>query len=98
MMPKELISAGWVQKPCVFLLPESSPNAQMCEHCEGPFSWWKNGRSHCMFCGYFFHRNNSCSRKLQVEGEFFRQRICSKCHYYRVTAGSKLRAGTELAS
>ena len=44
-----------------------------------------------MFCGYLFHRNG-CTRKIHVESEFFKQRICSKCHYYR-SSEPKLKAG-----
>ena len=92
-MPKELVPAGWVRTPCAFLLPESSPDAAVCRECEGDFSWWGGSRRrHCMFCGYLFHRQG-CTRKVQVEGEFFRQRICSKCDYYRTTAQQKLQEG-----
>lgn len=50
-----------------------------------------------MFCGYLFHRS-PCTRKIQVEGQFFRQRICSKCYYYRNTAADKLKAGKRQAT
>lgn len=92
-MPKELIPAGWVLKPCLFLLSPKCGGAEVCGECEGEFSWLgKTSKRHCMFCGYFFHRDR-CTRKVEVEGEFFKQRICSRCHYYRCTAENKLKAG-----
>lgn len=94
-MPKELIPAGWVQKPCLFLLPLRSSNAEMCAECDGEFSWLgKNSKRYCVFCGYFFHRNG-CTQKVQVEGEFFRQRICLSCYTYR-TIAEKLEAGANI--
>lgn len=99
VMPKELIPAGWVKAPCTFLLRPTGDRAELCGACEGEFGgWWaSNSRRHCRFCGYLFHRQG-CTHKIQLEGEFFRQRICSKCHYYRSTAQLKLQEGVFLAS
>jgi hypothetical protein len=91
-MPKELVPGGWVKKPCTFLVPPDSSNAAVCGECEGRFGWWRNSKRHCMFCGDLFHKQG-CTRKVQVEGEFFRQRICSRCDYYRSTAQHKLQDG-----
>ncbi len=89
-MPKELIPADWVQKPCPFLLPPDSPAALSCGDCEGEFSMWS--RRHCMFCGHVFH-SSQCTQKIKLEGEFFKQRICRKCHYYRESASHHLKIG-----
>ena len=96
-MPKVLIPAGWLQKPCRFLVSPKSPSAAQCEECEGEFSWLgKRSRRHCMFCGYLYH-SQPCTSKIQVEGEFFKQRICSRCSYYRNTAQEKLETGKPLS-
>lgn len=94
-MPKELIPAGWVRRPCPFVLPPSAAGAELCGGCEGEFGWWGQGKRHCVFCGYLFHRQG-CTHKVQVQGEFFKQIICSRCHYYRSTAQQKLQEGQYL--
>lgn len=90
-MPKQLIPAGWLEKPCRFLCHESS--TATCGSCEGEFGLL-NGRRHCSFCGHIFHRRQ-CTRKVHVDGLFFRRRICSKCDYYRNVAAEKLKRGEE---
>jgi len=93
-MPKKLIPSGWVGAPCQYLLPVDSTAAANCGECGEEFTLW-NGRRHCMFCGYIFHRN-SCTSKVPVAGQFFRQRICTSCQYYRTTAGALLSQGKAL--
>ena len=88
-MPKHLIPAGWVEKPCRFFSHEST--ASTCGSCEGEFGLL-NGRRHCSFCGHVFHRRQ-CTRKLHVDGLFFRRRICQNCDYYRNVASEKLKQG-----
>lgn len=78
-MPKQLIPAGWIEKPCRFFSPTSA--ADVCNLCDGLFSFW-NGSRHCYFCGNVFHRKQ-CSSKCNVEGFFFRRRICNNCEYYK---------------
>ena len=95
-MPKKLIPPGWVENPCKYLLPTDSPSATHCGECGEEFSLW-NGRRHCMFCGYIFHRN-SCTSKVHTPGQFFRQRICLSCLYYKRTAASLLSQGKEKES
>ena len=88
-MPKHLIPAGWLEQPCQFLCHEST--ASTCGFCEEEFSFW-NGARHCHFCGHLFHRRH-CTSKIQVEGLFFRRRICPRCEYYRYNAAEKLKRG-----
>ena len=87
-MPKRLVSEGWVKKPCLYHLPAGA--ARVCTWCQEPFSFW-NGRHHCAFCGYVFHRSE-CTRKCSIEGEFFKRRICVYCDQYRAYE-AKLRTG-----
>lgn len=89
-MPKHLIPAGWLENPCQFLCHEST--ASTCGFCEEEFSFW-NGARHCQFCGHLFHRRH-CTSKIQVDGVFFRRRICPRCEYYRNIAAEKLKRGT----
>ena len=87
-MPKRLVSEGWVKKPCLYRLPAGA--ARVCTWCQEPFTFW-NGRHHCAFCGYVFHRSE-CTRKCSIEGEFFKRRICVYCDQYRAYE-AKLRTG-----
>lgn len=92
-MPKRLVSEGWVKKPCLYRLPAGA--ARVCTWCQEPFSFW-NGRHHCAFCGYVFHRSE-CTRKCSIEGEFFKRRICVYCDQYRAYE-AKLRTGKIISS
>lgn len=87
-MPKRLVSEGWVKKPCLYRLPAGA--TRVCTWCQEPFTFW-NGRHHCAFCGYVFHRSE-CTRKCSIEGEFFKRRICVYCDQYRAYE-AKLRTG-----
>ena len=83
------VEANWADKPCLFRLP--SENADVCGHCEKSFTFW-NGRRHCEFCGYLFHRVG-CIRKCKMDGEFFSRSICVRCEFYRNVAARTLREG-----
>lgn len=91
-MPKQLIPAGWVEKPCRYFNHEST--ASSCGFCHGDFAFW-NGRQHCHFCGHQFHRRR-CSRRIRVDGWFSRRRICPSCDYYRNVAREALMQGLSL--
>lgn len=88
-MPKLLVPSGWVEKPCRYFCHEST--ASSCGFCEEEFGFW-NGRRHCHFCGHMFHRRQ-CTKKIQLDGLFFRRRICPNCDYYRNVAAEKLKKG-----
>ena len=89
-MPKQLVPAGWVERPCRFFCQDST--ASSCGFCQGEFSLWNN-RRHCHFCGHVFHRRR-CTRRIPVDGLFFRRRICPNCDYYRNVAAERLKQGS----
>lgn len=92
MMPEFQMAGAWVEKPCLFRLPSEAGAAAACNHCNESFTFF-NGRRFCDFCGYAFHRAESCIQKLRIDGELLRRRICSQCDFYRNVAGRKLCEG-----
>lgn len=88
-MPVNAMPAKWAEGPCLFRFPCVS--TAVCTRCKDSFTFL-NGRRHCEFCGYVFHRVH-CTRKIKLDGEFFRRRICTHCDFYRNIAGASLRDG-----
>ena len=85
------MDSGWLQTPCTFYLSRSY--AKRCCACERVFGFMNRGYT-CEFCGYFCHSDEACSRKMWLQGELLRRRICGKCDRYRSVC-TQLREGTK---